>query len=115
MGRLKSDLERAHAAYGERSWLEAYEAFASADKLERLPAAEIGERHGDAELMALAIHVQGHMLILSGRVSEGVALLDEAMVIATTADLSPFVVGIVYCGVILACEDGFEVRRAREW
>src|SRR5207247_6554358 len=43
------------------------------------------------------------------------ALLDEAMVAATTAELSPFVVGIVYCGVILACEEGFEVGRAREW
>ncbi len=33
----------------------------------------------------------------------------------TTAELSPFVVGIVYCGVILACQAGFEVGRAREW
>jgi DNA-binding CsgD family transcriptional regulator len=78
-------------------------------------AAEIGKRHGDAELMALAIQSQGHMLVLAGRVSEGVPLLDEAMVIVTTAELSPFVVGIVYCGVILACQAGFEVGRAREW
>jgi DNA-binding CsgD family transcriptional regulator len=78
-------------------------------------AAAIGRRHGDAELMALAIHAQGHMLVLAGRVPDGLALLDEAMVTVTTAQLSPFVVGIVYCGVILACEDGFEVGRAREW
>ncbi len=43
-------------------------------------AAEIGKRHGDPELMALAIHAQGHMLVLAGRVPEGLALLDEAMV-----------------------------------
>jgi ATP/maltotriose-dependent transcriptional regulator MalT len=78
-------------------------------------AAEIGRRHGDAELMALAIHLQGHMLVLAGRVPEGLSLLDEAMVTVTTAELSPFVVGIVYCGVILACQAGFEVGRAREW
>ena len=30
-------------------------------------------------------------------------------------ELSPFVVGIVYCGVILACQEVFEVGRAREW
>ena len=78
-------------------------------------AAEIGRRGGDPELMALAIHAQGHMLVLAGRVPEGLALLDEAMVTVTTAELSPFVVGIVYCGVILACQAGFEVGRAREW
>ena len=78
-------------------------------------AAEIGKRHRDPELMALAIHAQGHMLVLAGRVPEGLALLDEAMVIVTTSELSPFVVGLVYCGVILACQAGFEVGRAREW
>jgi hypothetical protein len=78
-------------------------------------AAEIGRRHRDPELMALAIHAQGHMLVLSGRVPEGLALLDEAMVTVTTSELSPFVVGIVYCGVILACQAGFEVGRARGW
>ena len=76
--------------------------------------AEIGKRHGDAALMALAIHAQGHMLVLAGRASEGLTLLDEAMVTVRTAELSPFVVGIVYCGVILACQAGFEVGRARE-
>jgi DNA-binding CsgD family transcriptional regulator len=78
-------------------------------------AAQIGKRHGDPELMALAIHGQGHMLVRAGRVPEGLTLLDEAMVAVTTGGLSPFVVGIVYCGVILACQEGFEVARAREW
>jgi DNA-binding CsgD family transcriptional regulator len=78
-------------------------------------AAQIGKRHRDPELMALAIHAQGHMLVLAGRVAEGLVLLDEAMVAVTTAELSPFVVGTVYCGVILACQEGFEVARAREW
>jgi ATP/maltotriose-dependent transcriptional regulator MalT len=78
-------------------------------------AAEIGRRHQDPELMALAIHVQGQLLVSAGRVPEGLALLDEAMVTVTTEELSPFVVGLVYCGVILACQKGFEVGRAREW
>jgi ATP/maltotriose-dependent transcriptional regulator MalT len=78
-------------------------------------AAEIGRRHGDLELMALAIHLHGQMLVRTGRISDGLGLLDEAMVTVTTAELSPFVVGLVYCGVILACQAGFEVARAREW
>jgi len=36
-------------------------------------------------------------------------------VTVTTGELMPFVVGIVYCGVILACQSVFEVGRAREW
>jgi ATP/maltotriose-dependent transcriptional regulator MalT len=94
-----------HEAAGE------FEAAASAAG----KAAAIGTRHDDPELMALAIHAQGHMLVLAGRIPEGLALLDEAMVTVTTAELSPFVVGIVYCGVILACQAGFEIGRAREW
>jgi DNA-binding NarL/FixJ family response regulator len=37
------------------------------------------------------------------------------MVAATSGELSPVVTGIVYCGVILACEEAYEVRRAQEW
>jgi DNA-binding CsgD family transcriptional regulator/tetratricopeptide (TPR) repeat protein len=78
-------------------------------------AAEIGERFGDPDLFALAVHAQGTFLIMSGRVREGIALLDEAMVAATSGELSPIVTGLVYCGVIAACEEIYELRRAQEW
>ena len=78
-------------------------------------AVEIAQRFGDRSLFALAIHAQGQMTIRAGRVTEGLALLDEAMVAATGDDVSPIVVGLVYCGVILACQEVFEVRRAQEW
>ena len=55
------------------------------------------------------------MLIKDGRVREGLALLDEGMVAVTAEELLPIVTGIVYCGVILACQEVYEVRRAREW
>jgi tetratricopeptide (TPR) repeat protein len=77
-------------------------------------AVGIAQRFGDRDLLALALHAEGHMLVLAGHLDEGFALLDEAMVTVTTGDLSPFVVGIVYCGVILACQSVFEVGRARE-
>src|SRR5438067_12639862 len=78
-------------------------------------AAEIGERFADPDLFALAVHVQGDVLVRYGRVRQGLRLLDEAMVTFTTEALSPIVTGIVYCGVILACEEVYELRRAREW
>jgi DNA-binding NarL/FixJ family response regulator len=88
--------------------------FAAAAAVAR-EAAAIAERTGDHELLAMAVHAEGHMLIRAGRVREGLALLDEAMVIVTTEGLWPFVVGLVYCGVILACQHAFEAGRARQW
>ena len=78
-------------------------------------AAEAGERFGDRDLFALAAHVQGTLLVTDGHVREGLCVLDEAMVAVTAGEVSPIVAGIVYCGVILACEEIYEVRRAREW
>lgn len=78
-------------------------------------AAEIGERFGDADLFALATHVHGHVLVQHGRLAEGLSLLDEAMVAATSEGRLPIVTGVVYCGVILACVETYQVRRAREW
>ena len=75
----------------------------------------IAERFDDGDLLALAAHMQGHMLIEDGHLREGLALLDEAMVPGAAGELSPIVTGIVYCGVILACQTAHEVRRAREW
>jgi ATP/maltotriose-dependent transcriptional regulator MalT len=78
-------------------------------------AAAVGDRFGDRDLCALARHSQGHFLVLGGRLDEGLRLLDEAMVAVTTGELSPIPTGIVYCGVIMACQLAHEPRRAREW
>jgi DNA-binding CsgD family transcriptional regulator len=78
-------------------------------------AAATSERFGDRDLFGLAVHMQGHLLIKQGRVAQGLGLLDEAMVAVTTGELSPIVSGMVYCGVILGCQDAFELSRAREW
>ena len=78
-------------------------------------AAATGERFGDADLFAAALHFQGLIRIKEGRVAEGLGLLDEAMVGVTAGEVSPFMTGVVYCGVIACCEEAFEPRRAREW
>jgi DNA-binding NarL/FixJ family response regulator len=78
-------------------------------------AAAIGERFRDPDLFSLAAFSQGSALISLGRLREGLALLDMAMVAVLAGEVSPVSSGIVYCGVILACEEAHELRRAREW
>jgi hypothetical protein len=62
-------------------------------------AAEIGARFGDADLLALAQHFQGRALVQQGRVREGLALLDEAMVAVVAGEVWAPVAGNIYGGV----------------
>jgi ATP/maltotriose-dependent transcriptional regulator MalT len=78
-------------------------------------AAEIGARVGDADLLTLALHFQGRGLVEGGRVREGLALLDEAMVAVVAGEVWPPVAGNIYCSMIDACQEVFDLRRAHEW
>jgi ATP/maltotriose-dependent transcriptional regulator MalT len=78
-------------------------------------AAAVAERFGDRDLLALALHVQGHFLVDDGHIAEGLALLDEAMVAVTSGEVAPIPSGIVYCGAIIGCKHAYDPRRAQEW
>ena len=78
-------------------------------------ATEFGERFGDPDLTALAVHEQGRALTKQGRVEEGLGLLDEVMIGVAAGELSPIVTGLLYCSVIDGCHEVFAVRRASEW
>jgi DNA-binding CsgD family transcriptional regulator len=78
-------------------------------------AAGIGRHAGNADLVALALQVQGRALVRLGRVGEAMAAFDEAMVAVVAGELSPVVVGTVYCSMLEACQEILEWRRAREW
>ena len=78
-------------------------------------AAECGERFGEADLIAFARNLQGRALLSDGRLDRGLALLDEAMVAATSGELSPIVTGIIYCSAIASCHRVYALDRVREW
>jgi DNA-binding CsgD family transcriptional regulator/tetratricopeptide (TPR) repeat protein len=78
-------------------------------------AAAIGERCGDADLVACARHQQGRIRLQQGQVETGLALLDETMIAVTAGQLSPLVTGLMYCSVIAACQQVYAIDRSREW
>jgi DNA-binding CsgD family transcriptional regulator len=78
-------------------------------------AVSIGERFAEADLVNLARQARGRALIRLGDTRRGVAMLDEVMVAVTAGEVSPIIAGVVYCSVISACLDIFDLRRAHEW
>lgn len=57
-------------------------------------AVALGRRFGDADLLALALAVEGRALVRSARVADGVVLLDEAVALVVTGEVSPQVAGL---------------------
>jgi DNA-binding CsgD family transcriptional regulator len=78
-------------------------------------AARIGARFKDPDLTALARHGEGRALVTMNRSVDGFAMLDEVMVAVTSGEVGPMIAGVVYCSVISACHDLFDLRRAQEW
>ena len=78
-------------------------------------AAAVGSRFGDADLIAIARHLQGRALIAAGSVVDGLALLDESMLSVVAGELSLLLTGLMYCSVIAACRQVYALGRAREW
>ena len=78
-------------------------------------ATAIGAQFGDHDLVAMARQGHGRVLIRLGETVAGMAMLDEVMASLMSGELSPLIMGGVYCSVIEGCHDMFDLRRAREW
>jgi DNA-binding CsgD family transcriptional regulator len=77
--------------------------------------AEAGRRHHEPDLVAIGLVCQGRMLMYLGQVSEGLALLDEAMAGVAAGEVSPIMAGMTYCSMIDACLEIDDVRRMSDW
>jgi DNA-binding CsgD family transcriptional regulator len=120
MGRSSGWLGRAQRLLADRDCVESGYVLLLASLHERderklAAAAETGQRFGDADLLTIAVHEQGNIRLRRGEVASGLSLLDEAMVAVTAGELSPIVTGLIYCSVIIGCQQVYELRRAQEW
>ncbi len=74
-----------------------------------------GRRHADRNLVAAGMVAEGRVLIKLGRAQEGLALLDEGMLEASSEDMSPVWAGNIYCHLMAACYELGDIRRAAAW
>jgi DNA-binding CsgD family transcriptional regulator len=119
MGRAETLLEGLDecAAHG---WLVLDRAPFSRDASERescaLAALAIARRFGDGDLEFEALALLGETRVATGRVSEGMRLLDQAMTGVSAGEVTGHgAVGEIYCRLLSACEQANDVRRAELW
>ena len=84
-----------------------------------LPLAErvedYGRRFSDPDLLAQGRCARGRMFLYTGRIPEGLALLDEAMVAVSTGEVSAIFAGHIYCAMIEGCQQVSDFARAADW
>jgi DNA-binding CsgD family transcriptional regulator len=76
---------------------------------------DYGVRFQDADLLSMGLMAQGRLTVYAGRVTEGLALLDEAMVGVLAGEVSPIFAGDIYCSFIEACQEVSDFERAAQW
>ncbi len=76
---------------------------------------DYGRRYADLDLRHLGRANLGRVLMRTGRVPEGLALLDEAMVGVSAGEVSPVLAGDIYCSLVEACQEVSDLGRAAEW
>lgn len=76
---------------------------------------QIGAGCGETDLVAVGRLGTGQSLLALGRLDDGLASLDAAMVAVVADELTPWISGVVYCGVVEACHTIGDLARSREW
>jgi DNA-binding CsgD family transcriptional regulator/putative sterol carrier protein len=119
MERAKTMLEGVPECAGH-GWLVLDTAVFSDTAAERekcaLSALAIARRFGDTDLEFEAIALMGECQVATGRVAEGMKLLDQALAAATGGEVASHgAVGEICCRLLSACEHATDVRRAEQW
>ncbi len=78
-------------------------------------ATAAGREHADPDLLALGLCSQGRLTIYSGRIADGLSLLDEAMAGIAAGEVTPVVFGDVYCSAIEGCQEIGDFGRVGQW
>jgi DNA-binding CsgD family transcriptional regulator/predicted negative regulator of RcsB-dependent stress response len=81
-----------------------------------LAAIDLARAFGDHDLECDATASLGMMLVFSGHIEDGMALLDEALAAICGGDVTelPVVEGCL-CGLLTACERTYDLGRADQW
>jgi DNA-binding CsgD family transcriptional regulator len=79
-------------------------------------ALALARRYGDTDLEYDAMALLGEAYVATGRVAEGMKLLDQAMTAVAAGEVAGIVaVGDIVCRLLSACETALDVRRAEQW
>lgn len=117
--RLLHDLDENAVEHGYVALLRMYRHMGSGD----LPAAaaaaavvtSLGTRHRDPDLLALGLCSQGRLAIYTGRIADGLRLLDEAMAGVAAGEVTPVIFGDVYCTAIEGAQEIADFGGVAEW
>lgn len=119
MGRAKALLDDVDECAGH-GWLLLDHAPLSDDVAERqrlaVSALAIARRFGDTALEYDAMALLGECRVLSGRIAEGMPMLDEAMTAVASGEIDDIVaVGDILCRLFSSCETARDIVRAEQW
>jgi class 3 adenylate cyclase len=78
-------------------------------------AIALGRKFANPGIQAMAMSLKGVALVHSGEWRQGIKLMDEATVVATSESGDLRAAGDVYCNTIAVCRNLGDYRRAGEW
>ena len=120
--RAEALLEETGTECAEAGWVAFLRMFAHLNRGDLAAASEqadlatqAGRRHHDADLVAMGLTGQGRLRLYAGRIAEGLACLDEAMVRVVAGECTPVCAGHVYCTAIEGCQEISDFGRVAEW